>query len=130
MTTTRCSRPSSAVTSAFSPPSRWPAAWKPTSSRVRVASAAGLAGGLAGIGVALIADVEESKSVFAITTVGVTAGLIAGYALGKDNTSRLANINVPLAPALVSGVGKPKIGIPMPYPRKGGVGFSLVDYSF
>ena len=106
------------------------AAWKPTSSRVRVASAAGLAGGLAGIGVALIADVEETKSVFAITTVGVTAGLIAGYALGKDNTSRLANISVPLAPALVSGVGKPKIGIPIPYPKKGGVGVSLVNYRF
>ncbi len=105
-------------------------AWKPTSSRVRVASAAGLAGGLAGIGVALIADVDESKDVFAITTVGVTAGLIAGYALGKNSNERLASINVPLAPALVSGVGKAKIGIPIPYPKKGGVGFSLVNYTF
>lgn len=105
-------------------------AWKPTSSRVRVASAAGLAGGLAGIGVALIGNVDDTKGAFAITTVGVTAGLIAGYALGKGGNERLANFNVPLAPALVSGVGKPKLGIPIPYPRKNGVGFSLVDYRF
>lgn len=105
-------------------------AWRPTSSRVRVASAAGLAGGLAGIGVALIASVDESRDVFAITTVGVTAGLIAGYALGKNSNERLASLNIPLAPALVSGTGKAKLGIPIPYPKKGGVGVSLVNYSF
>jgi len=105
-------------------------AWKPTSSRVRVASAAGLAGGLAGLGVVLLASVDESKGAFAIITGGVTAGLIAGAALGKDKSDRLAQINIPIAPALVSGVGKPRLGIPVPYPRKGGLGFSLVDYRF
>ena len=105
-------------------------AWKPTSSRVRVASAAGLAGGLAGLGVVLIGSVDDTQGAIAITTVGVTAGLIAGAALGKDKSDRLASINLPLAPALLSGVGKPKLGIPVPYPRKGGVGFSLVNYTF
>jgi hypothetical protein len=105
-------------------------AWKPTSSRVRVASAAGLAGGIAGLGVVLLASVEDTEGAIAITTAGVTVGLIAGAALGKDKSDRLARISVPLAPALVSGVGKPRLGIPVPYPRKGGVGFSLVDYRF
>jgi hypothetical protein len=105
-------------------------AWKPTSSRVRVASAAGLAGGLAGLGVVLLAQVDDEDGAFAIITGGVTAGLVAGAALGKDTNRGLARINVPIAPALVSGVGKAKLGIPLPYPSKGGVGVSLVDFRF
>ena len=105
-------------------------AWKPTSSRVRIASAAGLAGGLAGLGVVLLAQVDDEDGAFAIITSGVTAGLIAGAALGKDRNQGLARINLPVAPALVSGVGKAKLGIPLPYPSKGGVGVSLVDFRF
>lgn len=105
-------------------------AWKPTSSRVRIASAAGLAGGLAGLGVVLLAQVDDEDGAFAIITGGVTAGLVAGAALGKDKDQVLSRINFPIAPALVSGVGKAKLGIPVPMPAKGGVRFSLVDYRF
>ncbi|HKP30873.1 MAG TPA: hypothetical protein VJU15_15785 [Gemmatimonadales bacterium] len=105
-------------------------AWKPTSSRVRIASATGLAGGLAGLGVVLLTSTDDTQGAIAITTAGAAIGLIAGAALGKDKNDRLANLSLPLAPALVSGVGKAKLGIPVPYPTKGGVGFSLVDFRF
>ena len=105
-------------------------AWKPTSSRVRIASAAGLAGGLAGLGVVLLTSTDDTQAAIGITTAGAVAGLIAGAALGKDKNQGLAQISLPIAPALVSGVGKAKLGIPLPYPAKGGVGFSLVDYRF
>lgn len=105
-------------------------AWRPTSSRVRVASAAGLAGGLAGLGVVLLASVDDTQGAIAITTVGVTSGLVIGAALGKNNDQRLAQINLPLAPALVSGDGKARLGIPLPYPTRRGVGVSLVNLQF
>jgi hypothetical protein len=105
-------------------------AWKPTSSRVRIASAAGLAGGLAGLGVVLLGQVDDDEGAIAIVTGGVTAGLIAGAALGKDKNQGLAQFNLPIAPALVSGVGRAKLGIPLPYPSKRGVGVSLVDFRF
>ena len=105
-------------------------AWKPTSSRVRIASAAGLAGGLAGLGIVLLTSTDDTQGAIAITTGGAVAGLIAGAAFGKDKNQGLAQISLPIAPALVSGVGKAKLGIPLPYPTKGGVGVSLVDFRF
>jgi hypothetical protein len=105
-------------------------AWKPTSSRVRIVSASGLAGGLAGLGVVLLTSTDDTQGAIAITTAGAAIGLVAGAALGRDKNDKLANLSLPIAPALVSGVGKAKLGIPLPYPAKGGVGLSLVDFRF
>jgi len=83
-----------------------------------------------GLGVVLLTSTDDSQGAIAITTIGAATGLIAGATLGKDKSNGLASINLPLAPALVSGVGKAKLGIPLPYPAKGGVGVSLVNYTF
>lgn len=52
--------------------------WRPTSSRVRLISAAGVAGGLAGFGIDLIANSNNSKVTFAIPAVTSAAGLLIG----------------------------------------------------
>jgi hypothetical protein len=52
--------------------------WQPTSSRVRLISAAGLAGGLAGFGIDLIANPDDDKVIFAIPAVTSAIGLLVG----------------------------------------------------
>lgn len=97
-------------------------AWRPTSNRVRVASAAGLAGGLAGLGVALLTSVDDEKALVGLISAGTTAGLLAGAALGKDDATRLGSATGSLfAPALVSGDGQLRLGLPLPTPARIGI---------
>lgn len=61
-------------------------AWQPTSSRVRLITAAGLAGGLAGFGIDLIAKPEDDKVTFAIPLVTSAAGLLIGALATKHQS--------------------------------------------
>jgi hypothetical protein len=58
--------------------------WHPSSSRVRLITAAGLAGGLAGFGISLIANPEEDGLAFAIPAATSAAGLLIGVAATKN----------------------------------------------
>lgn len=53
-------------------------AWRPSSSRVRLITAAGLAGGLAGLGIDLIAQPDDDRTAFGIAAAGSAAGLLIG----------------------------------------------------
>ncbi len=53
-------------------------AWRPSSSRVRLITAAGLAGGLAGLGIDLIAQPDDERVGLAIAAAGSAAGLLTG----------------------------------------------------
>jgi len=52
--------------------------WRPSSSRVRLITAAGLAGGLAGLGIDLIAQPDDDRVAFAIAAAGSATGLLVG----------------------------------------------------
>jgi hypothetical protein len=52
--------------------------WQPTSSRVRLISAAGLAGGLAGFGIDLLANPHDDKVTFAVPAATSAVGLLIG----------------------------------------------------
>ena len=90
--------------------------WRPTSSRVRIISAAGLAGGLAGLGTVLLFNIEDDKGIIATTAAGSTLGLVLATALGRDQGQQLGQESLPLAPALLSGEGRLRWGIPVPTP--------------
>jgi hypothetical protein len=55
--------------------------WRPTPGQVRLTSLAGVAGGVAGLGLDLLLSVEDDATAVAIPTIGATIGLVAG-ALG------------------------------------------------
>ena len=90
-------------------------AWHPTTARVRIATAAGLAGGLAGAGAALLASVDDDKGVVAIISAGTTIGLIAGAALGK-NRKGSSEESALWDPALITVKDGVRLGLPMPTP--------------
>ncbi|HEU5209835.1 MAG TPA: hypothetical protein VFU06_10505 [Longimicrobiales bacterium] len=52
--------------------------WQLTESRARLISLAGIVGGLAGVGVDLVASVDDDKMATLIPTIGATAGLVFG----------------------------------------------------
>jgi len=52
--------------------------WQLTESRARLISLAGLVGALAGVGVDLVASVDDEKAAVLIPTIGATAGLTFG----------------------------------------------------
>ena len=69
-------------------------AWRPSVGRVRLITAAGIAGGLIGLGVDLLADVNGEKTAVLIPTLGSVVGLGVGTAL----TSRRDVTPIPLPP--------------------------------
>jgi hypothetical protein len=90
--------------------------WRPSSSRVRIISAAGLAGGLAGLGSVLLFNIDDEKGVVATTAAGSTLGLVLATTLGADRGDRLGQETFPIAPAVLSGEGRLRWGIPLPTP--------------
>ena len=59
-------------------------AWQPTSSRVRLITAAGLAGGLAGLGIDLIANTDDDRVALAIPAATSALGLLVAAATTKQ----------------------------------------------
>lgn len=54
------------------------AGWRPSPAQVRLTTAAGLAGGLIGFGIDLLANIEDEKTAFAIPAATSAIGLVAG----------------------------------------------------
>jgi hypothetical protein len=90
-------------------------AWHPTTARVRIATAAGLAGGLAGAGITLLASVDDDKAAVAIISAGTTIGLIASAALGKNRQGN-GEESALWDPALINVKDGVRLGLPMPTP--------------
>jgi hypothetical protein len=89
--------------------------WNPSASRVRTISAAGLAGGLAGLGVALLTSTDDDQVVAALGAAGSTIGLLAGTALTRhhDQPGGSKDDSGP-STALLSYRGTWRIGAPAP----------------
>lgn len=89
-------------------------AWQPSPSRVRLMTAAGLAGGLAGFGIDLLADVDDDR-----TALGVAAGTSAlGLLLGAALTHDRDDLDQPSGDvtALVSVRDRVSLALPLPVP--------------
>ncbi|HEX9894636.1 MAG TPA: hypothetical protein VGA78_11970, partial [Gemmatimonadales bacterium] len=70
------------------------------------------------LGTVLLFSIEGDKGVIATTTAGVTLGLILGASLGKDGPDRAGGGALLFAPALLSGEGRPRLGLPLPMPAR------------
>jgi hypothetical protein len=101
-------------------------AWRPTPSQVWIASAGGVAGGLAGLGAALLTEVGDERASVGMMAAGTTLGLIAGVVLGRDrDASRFGSAGFQSALLAISrerageeggsGTGW-RIGLPLPVP--------------
>ncbi len=85
--------------------------------RVWVIGAAGLAGGVAGVGMDLLFQVDDSRGAVLIPTITSAAGLIAGALLTHDRPTTNLGAGPALQPALVNlADGRPRLGVPMPIP--------------
>lgn len=90
-------------------------AWKPASSQVRIATAGGLAGGLAGAGLALLVNTDDEKVNIGMIAGGTTAGLIAGAILGKNKVPDGQETAL-FDPALLTIREGLRFGLPLPTP--------------
>jgi len=89
--------------------------WRPTAARVRTISAGGLAGAVAGLGVALLASVDDERGVAALPLTGSTLGLVAATMLTRE--PRVEGAATPGdATALLSNRDGWRLGMPMPSP--------------
>jgi hypothetical protein len=61
--------------------------WSPTPGQVRITSAAGLAGGIAGLGLDLLFDVGDEQAAVIIPTAGATLGLVLGATVASRRRS-------------------------------------------
>lgn len=87
--------------------------WRPTAAKVRTITAAGLGGGLAGLGVVLLTSTESSDGVIGIMAAGTTVGLIGGAALVRDRDGPQPGS---AGPALLNYRGTWSLGAPLPTP--------------
>src|SRR5690606_13219853 len=60
--------------------------WQLSESRARLISIAGLAGGLAGVGIDLLARVGDAKVAVLLPTLGATAGVLFGAIATRSDT--------------------------------------------
>jgi len=93
-------------------------AWRPSSSRVRLISAAGLAGALAGFGIDLLAEVDDDATAFAIPAVASAIGLIASARATRDRDEPDgAGGSAPVSGALLELRDGLRLGMPLPQPQ-------------
>jgi hypothetical protein len=93
-------------------------AWRPSVGRVRLITLSGIAGGLVGIGIDLIAEVDDDKTAFGIPTLGAAVGLATGIALtARRELSRAGELAPADGGALLHLGRDPGFGIPLPEPR-------------
>lgn len=90
-------------------------AWHPTSARVHLISAGGLAGGLAGLGVSLLFNVDEGKTAMGIVLAGNVLGMVAAGTMTRDRTEEGASFSAP-ARALLTLRDGVTWGLPAPAP--------------
>jgi hypothetical protein len=114
--------------------------WRPTSSRVRLITAAGVAGGIAGFGIDLLVDADDDAAVFGIPLATSAVGLIAG-ALATRNV-RDADDGPAAGLALLTLRDGAQVRLPLPIPAllpgdvggrlrlRPGLRFMLLDADF
>ncbi|UCD25086.1 MAG: hypothetical protein JSW51_03950 [Gemmatimonadota bacterium] len=85
--------------------------------RVWMITSAGLAGGLAGVGIDLLGEIDDEKTAILIPTITSAAGLIAGTFI-TSGRSNGPDVGEPAGPgALINLNGKGwKLALPMPQP--------------
>lgn len=88
--------------------------WRPASSRVRLITAAGIAGGLAGFGIDLLTSVDGDGAVLGIPAATSAIGLIAG-ALATRNTQD-ADDDAAGSPAFLTVRDGARFRMPLPIP--------------
>jgi hypothetical protein len=90
-------------------------AWQPSSSRVRLITAAGVGGGLAGVGLSLLLGTDSPEGAVAPPLTGSLAGLVAGTLLtrGRDDPDQPSPPSLAL---LRLGAGAPRAELPLPLP--------------
>jgi hypothetical protein len=91
--------------------------WRPSVGRVRLITLSGVAGGLLGFGIDLLADVADEKTAVLIPTMGATAGLVVGAALTAPRSTRGSESALPPPGALLRLGHDPGLGLPLPEPR-------------
>lgn len=87
--------------------------WRPTAAKVRTITAAGLGGGLAGLGVVLLTSTDSDDGVIGIMAASTTLGLIGGAALVRDRSGPDQGA---AGPALLNYRGNWSLGTPLPTP--------------
>jgi hypothetical protein len=91
--------------------------WRPSSSRVRLITAAGLAGGLAGLGIDLIVQPDDERIGFGIAAAGSAAGLLVGaLATRKQRDLDSPEAGAGGANALARWQDGLHLGFPLPEP--------------
>jgi hypothetical protein len=92
--------------------------WRPTAAKVRTITAAGLGGGLVGLGVVLLTATDDTDGVVGMVAAGTTLGLVGGAALVRDRTPSGSGAAARSTPgtALLNFRGSWSMGIPLPTP--------------
>ena len=95
-----------------------------TTGRAWLITAAGLAGGLGGVGLALIAEVDDAQTVVLLASLGSTIGLVAGTLTTRNTDNRIATPEFGPSNALLHLSGsRLRLGPPLPQP----VAFTNLD---
>lgn len=92
--------------------------WEMTAGQAWLVTAAGLAGGVAGLGVTFLFNVENAEAGVGITAAGTTAGLVTGLVIvARNGSSRLESDQFIGGGALVNLDGSNwSLGLPIPQP--------------
>jgi len=93
-------------------------AWNPSTNKVRLVSIAGVAGGVAGLGLDLLFNVDGDKAAVGIPTATATIGLVAGALLYKDRDRGIETASSNFQNSLLSLGEKPRWGVPLPMPAR------------
>jgi len=93
-------------------------AWRPSVGRIRLITLSGIAGGLVGLGIDLLAEVDDEKTAVLIPTLGSAVGLGVGTALTARRSFSGGSTNpMPDRGALLQVGRETGIGVPLPEPR-------------
>jgi len=93
-------------------------AWRPSTNKVRLVSIAGVAGGVAGLGLDLLFNVDSDKAAVGIPTATATIGLVAGALLFKDRNGGTDAGPSDFQNSLLSLGERPRWGVPIPMPTR------------
>lgn len=91
-------------------------AWRPNPGRIRLTTAAGLAGGLVGLGVDLLVEVDDEKAAIGIPLMGTTVGLIAGAVLASRPRADHTETAGDFRSAMLTVGDRPSFDLPKPSP--------------
>ena len=90
-------------------------AWRPTRGQVRLASVAGLAGGVAGLGIDLLVQPDDEETAVAIPTITATIGLIVGALTVRGKGRPDTGSSPDFREALLNVGDDIGVGFPLPF---------------